>query len=143
MKAIATILILLTSATLSSQSNTIAGVYSREAGDKEKHFIEYTLNLDQDGTFSFHSFTDQLTTGIPSKVHKYGKGSWNTDGKIVSFFCDKETDLDEKHTLDFSNSLARFITKSPRDISGRIIKTRLQFFESEIFWIERLAIFKK
>ncbi len=41
------------------------------------------------------------------KVNKYGKGNWNEDGKVISFFSDKEKDFDEKYTLDSSNSRAR------------------------------------
>jgi hypothetical protein len=42
------------------------------------------------------------------------------------FFSINKKDIDE-NTLDFSNSKARFITKSPRDKTDQIIKTRLQF----------------
>jgi hypothetical protein len=44
--------------------------------------------------------------------------------------------------LDFNNSIARFITKNPRDKTDQIVKTRLTFVESGIFWMERLDIFK-
>jgi len=64
------------------------------------------------------------------------------DGKVVSFITNEEKDFDEKYTLDFNASKARFITKPSRDKTDRIIKTRLKFYESEIFWIEGLDIFK-
>jgi hypothetical protein len=49
-------------------------------------------------------------------------------GKQCDFiFFDKQKILMIKNTLDFSNSKARFITKSPRDKTDQIIKTRLQF----------------
>lgn len=99
------------------------------------------MNLNQYGTFTFH-FYSNIKAGIPQIVHKYGKGTWSVDGKVVSFNTDNEKDIDEKHTLDFSDSKARFITKPSRDKTDRIIKTRLQFFESKIFWIERMKIFK-
>ena len=98
------------------------------------------MNLNQDGTFTFHSIT--VIELPPQKVQKYAKGTWSVDGKVVSFFTDNEKDIDEKHTLDFSDSRARFITKPSRNKTDRIIKTRLQYFESKIFWIERMKIFK-
>ncbi len=76
-------------------------------------------------------------------MNKYGKGKWKAEKNIVSFFTDKISDIDEKHNLDFENSKARFISKSPRDETDKIIKTSLQFFESKIFWIEKLQIFKE
>jgi hypothetical protein len=142
MKVIISILLLLSSLTLLSQSNNLVGEYFRSMGDKEEHLIEYTLTLNEDGTFLFHSYVNHKK-GIPWEEHKYGKGNWSMDGKVVTFFSDDQKDLDKKHTLDFSNSRARFITKPSRDKSDRIIKTSLQFFESKIFWIERLKILKR
>lgn len=139
MKITFTIIFLICTLTSFSQSNQIFGEYFRELGN-EKHHIEYKLNLNQDGTFIFHSITNIELP--PQKVQKYGKGNWKSDGKLVLFFTDNEKDIDENHTLDFSNSRARFITKPSRDKTDLIIKTRLQFFESKIFWIERLEIFK-
>lgn len=46
--------------------------------------------------------------------------------------------FDEKYTLDFNNSTARFITKNLRDKSDKIVKTKLQFLESRIAWMERI-----
>ena len=54
----------------------------------------------------------------------------------------KKCYFDEKYTLDFTNSKARFVTKSPRDKSDKIIKTQLKFLESEIFWMRRIDIDK-
>ncbi|MCW5515857.1 copper resistance protein NlpE [Muriicola sp. Z0-33] len=137
-----TVYCLLLSISLFSQSDNVVGGYFHTTGDKEEHLIEYSLTLYEDGTFSFHSYVNH-SKGISWEENKYGKGNWSRDGKIVSFFTDKEKDIDEKHTLDFSDSKARFITRPARDKTDRIIKTRLRFFESKIFWIERMKIFKK
>jgi len=137
MKVIGTIITLVCTLTLYAQSNSISGEYRRELGN-EKHRIEYTLRLFEDGTFTFHSYTRIELP--PQMIHLYGKGTWKVNGKVISFLTDKEKDIDEKYTLDFNNSRARFITKSPRDKSARILKTSLQFFESKILWIERLKI---
>ena len=140
MKKILSAIFLVSTLTSFSQSDKIIGEYFLELGN-EKHQIEYRLNLNSDGTFGFHSYTNNQN-GIPPIVHTYGKGTWNVDGKVVSFITNKEKDLDEKHTLDFNGSKARFVTKPSRDKTDRIIKTKLKFFESEIFWIKGLDIFK-
>lgn len=140
MKKTITIIILVCSLNLFSQSNQISGEYFRELGN-EKHLIQYRLNLNQNGTFTFHSYTEIELP--PQKVNKYGKGTWKSEGKIISFQTDKDNDIDNLHSLDFDGSKARFISKSPRDKSNRIVKKSLQFFESKIFWVERLQISKK
>ncbi len=141
MKEIFLILLLFSSIPLFSQADILVGEYFLTAGDNEEHLIEYTLTLNQDGTFHFHSYRNHKK-GIPWEEDKYGKGNWSMDGNVVTFFTHVQKDLDEKYTLDFSNSKARIITKPFRDKTDRVIKTRLQFFESEIFWIERLEILK-
>ncbi|SHF26051.1 hypothetical protein SAMN03080594_103120 [Arenibacter palladensis] len=142
MKVMTSILLLMSSFTLVSQADILVGEYFLSTGDKEKHLIEYTLTLNQNGTFHFHSYRNHKR-GIPREEHKYGQGNWSLDGKIVCFSTDKKTDFDEKFTLDFSNSRARFIAKPLRDKTNRLIETKLQFFESEIPWIKRLGIPKK
>ena len=141
MKRIFIAIFLIGTMTSFSQSEKIFGNYFLMLGN-EKHQIEYKLNLNSDGSFVFHSYTNNQN-GIPPITDKYGKGMWILDGKVISFITDKEKDLDEKHTMDFSNSKARFITKPSRDKTDRMIKDRLKFFKSEIFWIEGLDIFKK
>ncbi|MBT8187561.1 MAG: hypothetical protein KJO73_07725 [Croceitalea sp.] len=136
-------LLLLYNLPILSHTDTIVGDYYCQAGDKDLVFIAYNLTLHQDGTFMFHAYTDHQNSIPPYEENNYGKGTWQADKKVVTFFTDKETDMDEKHTLNFSNSKAHFITKPPRDKTDRVIKTRLKFFESDIFWIKGWEIFKK
>ena len=75
MKTITTILFLALSLNLFSQSETISGEYFLELGN-QKHRIEYRLNLYTDGTFLFHSYSNNQK-GIPPVVHQYGKGKWS------------------------------------------------------------------
>lgn len=142
MKLIIIALLLISNLTTFSQSNQFVGDYNRILGKEGVHLIEYKLTLNPDGTFVFHSYSNNQK-GIPPEVNTYGKGKWSAKGNVITFFSDKEDDFDEKYTLDFNNSKARFVTKHPRDKSNRVVKTRLQFFESGIFWIKRLEIFKK
>lgn len=125
---------------LAQEPNTIYGNYSIELGN-EQHHIKYEISLNSNGSFDFHSYS-KVEGGIPPETHVYGKGNWNLEGKIVSFVTDEEKDLNEKYTLDFNNTRARFITKPPRDKTARVLKTQLKFFESKIFWIKGLNIYK-
>lgn len=142
MKVIFTILILVSSLTSFSQTDKVIGDYKLAIETTDKNnALEYQLTLSQDGTFSFH-YNSKMKQGTPPEVNKYGKGKWTVENNVISFFSDKQKDIDEKNTLDFTNSKARFITKSPRDKTDQIIKTRLQFLKSEIFWMARIEIFK-
>lgn len=141
MKHIITTLLLITNLTLFAQSNNFAGDYIRSLGEDGKHIIEYKLTLNQDGTFLFHSYS-KIQEGRPTEVNKYGKGKWNSKDNIITFFANKQEDFDEKYTLDFNKTTARFTTKNPRDKSDSIIKTKLTFFDTKIFWLERLDIIR-
>ncbi|OXA78278.1 hypothetical protein SAMN05444397_101192 [Flavobacterium aquidurense] len=142
MKRLLTFLFLIFSLTLFAQSNQFAGEYQRKLEDTQnKHVIEYKLTLNQDGTFVFHSYSN-LNGGVPPEVNKYGKGKWTAKDNLITFSSNKQDDFDEKYTLDFNKSTARFVTKNPRDKSDKIVKTRLTFLESGIFWMERIDIFK-
>jgi len=141
MKLTITALLLIFNLTLFAQSKQIAGNYTRSLSEEGKHTIEYKLTLNEDGTFEFHSYT-KLQGGTPPEVNKYGKGKWSVKNNVVTFSSDKKEDLNSKYTLDFSNSTARFITKNPRDKTDQIVKTRLTFLDSKMFWLKGIDIFK-
>jgi len=141
MKLIVTILILISSLTSFSQTANVIGDYKRVIETNDNNTFEYQLTLSQDGTFLFHYYS-KIKQGFPPEVNKYGKGKWTLENNVISFFCDKQRDIDKKNTLDFTNSKARFIMKSPRNKTEQIIKTRLQFLKSEIFWMAKIEIFK-
>ncbi|WP_394773535.1 hypothetical protein [Flavobacterium sp.] len=141
MKLIIKLIILIFNLTLSAQSDNFVGEYSRSLGEEGKHIIEYKLTLNQDGTFLFHSYT-KIQGGTPPEVNIYGKGKWMAKENLITFSANKKEDFDEKYTLDFNNSKARFITKNPRDKTDQIVKIRLTFVESGIFWMQRIDVFK-
>ncbi|MXO06830.1 copper resistance protein NlpE N-terminal domain-containing protein [Flavobacterium sp. HBTb2-11-1] len=140
MKLAITTLLLILKLNLFAQSNQFAGDYTCSLSS-ENHKLEYKLTLNQDGTFEFHYYSN-IQGGTPQETNKYGKGRWSAKDNLITFSSDKKTDLDQKYTLDFSNSTARFITKNLRDKSDKIVKTKLQFLESEILWMRRIDIFK-
>jgi hypothetical protein len=140
MKLLITSFLLIFSLTLSAQSNPFSGNYTRSLST-EKHIIEYKLTLNPDGTFVFHSYS-KIQNGNPAEENKYGKGKWSAKDNLITFSANKKEDLDSKYTLDFNNSTARFVAKNPRDKSDKIVKTKLQFLESGIFWIKSIDFFK-
>ena len=103
--------------------------------------LQRTLTLNADGTFEFYNF-ERHVQGIPPEKHIYGKGTWTQNKKLISFFSEA-SDLNDKFTLDFSGTKARFISKSPRDKSNRNIETALSFYESDIFWISGMKLVKQ
>lgn len=121
-----------------TQSEPISGIYTRTLGPSNGIEIMYKLSLNNDGSFTFHSNTKQK--GAPADKNLYGKGTWKIEKKVVTFITNEKTDISEDYTLDFNGSKARFISKSPRDKSNRIVETALQFYESNIFWIKTLRL---
>ena len=115
--------------------------YNLNLETKDNSSFEYELTLNQDGTFTFHYYS-KIKQGIPPVINEYGKGNWTIMNNIISFFSDNQKDFDEKYTLDFTNTKARFVTKSPRDTSDKAIKTQLRFLDSEILWMRRIDIDK-
>lgn len=141
MKTLFTILILLSNLTLFSQTDKVTGNYQQSTKTQEGNLIEWKLTLNENGTFFFQYYSN-LKFEIPSEKTIYGKGTWVMKNNVISFFSDREKDIDEKNTLDFTNSKARFITKSLKNKTNQIIKTRLQFLKSELFWMAKKEIFK-
>lgn len=141
MNTILTFLFLASSFISFSQSANLVGDYKLNMGEREDHLLDYDLTLNQDGTFVFH-YHSFIKQGTPTEITKYGKGNWAEKDNVISFTSNKENDFNEKYTLNFNNTKARFITKSPRNKSEKIIKTRIQFLDSEIFWMKRIEMLK-
>ncbi|MDI5949241.1 hypothetical protein [Flavobacterium yafengii] len=141
MKLLLATFLLISNLTVFAQSNSFAGDYNRTLNTPGNDMFDYKLTLNQDGTFLFY-YHSNIKNGIPPEVNKYGKGKWSAKDNVITFSSNKQEDFDEKYTLDFNNSKARFVTKNPRDKTERIIKTKLTFVESEIPWMQRLDVFK-
>jgi len=141
MKKIFLILILLFNLTIYSQVDYAAGDYLLSFKSKNGDLNQWKLNLIENGTFLFHYYSN-VKFEIPNEKNIYGKGKWTIKNNLISFIADKEKDLDEKYTLNFNNSKARFIIKSQRNKTNEIIKTRIKFLESDIFWMKGTEIFK-
>ena len=141
MKKIFLILILLFNLTIYSQVDYAAGDYLLSFKSKNGDLNQWKLNLIENGTFLFHYYSN-VKFEIPNEKNIYDKGKWTIKNNLISFIADKEKDLDEKYSLNFNNSKARFIIKSQRNKTNEIIKTRIKFLESDIFWMKGTEIFK-
>ena len=142
MKKLFLLLILTIGFSLSAQTENYAGTYILHLEGKDGNILDYKLQLNQDKTFMFVSFQKLLDTRGEHDKYNYGKGTWKVENKIIKFTTEK-TDLDEKHTLNFSGSTARLIKKSPRDTTEKAVPTSLQFYKSEIFLIANLKLILK
>ena len=139
-KLIFIVCVIVWSTPIFSQSELIEGNYQLEHNGSNAD-LKRTLILNGDGTFLFQNY-EYHEGGIPPKKNSYAKGTWTSEKKII-YFSSNTNDLDEKHTLDFTNSKARFIIKSPRDKSTRVIKTAIKFYTSDIFWIKGMTLLKE
>ena len=142
MKKTILILILIISNTLIAQTEKYFGNYIAHFDFNENGTITYTLILKTDGTFTFHNYR-KISTKNPEE-NSYGKGTWKVEkDNVLFFYTDENSELDDKHTIDLTNTKARYYTKSPRDKSDKIVETKLKFYESEIPWVKGWELFKQ
>ncbi|RAR48640.1 hypothetical protein [Flavobacterium lacus] len=141
MKKILFLLITFISASVAAQNEDHIGTYEYYSKDVKGDVIKYELKLNTDQTFTFH-FYRNIICSVCKEENSYGKGNWKIENKILHFSTN-EDDLDTKNTLNFAGTTARLIKKSPRDLTDKIVPTALQFYKSNIFWIENLKISKK
>lgn len=142
MKQLLLLLLITLSFNLSAQTEDYDGTYVLHIDGKDGNILDYNLRLNSDNTFQFTSFQKLIDIRGEQNKYNYGKGTWKVENKIIKFTT-QATDLDEKHTMNFSGSTARLIKKSPRDTSDKIVPTALQFYKSEIFWISNLKLLLK
>ncbi len=127
------------------------GTYIHHPKNNDGTVIKWTLNLNADGTFQYHFLRDlSAVSKVNNEENFRCDGTWKLEGKSI-IFSSEEVEIvntnkeghQHKSTLNFNGTKARYITKSPRDTSNRIIKTALLFYESETFHIEGLKLFKE
>ncbi len=108
-----------------------SGVYVKEPINNDGTKIKWTLSLHPDGTFLYHFLRDLSAISKPNKEENfYGKGTWIFEGKTVILFSKVGDNVNGQYTVNLNNSKARYITKSPRDTSDKVVKTALLFYES-------------
>ncbi|WP_299223771.1 hypothetical protein [uncultured Psychroserpens sp.] len=141
MKYFLSFLLVLSSIIVNAQD--VVGTYELQSNSNDSSDFELKriLTLNSNGTFEYYNYR-RVKRGIPPETHTYGKGTWKRENKVI-IFTTAQSDMDDKFTLNFTGTKARFISKSPRDKSDRIIKTALSFYESEIFWIKGMKLLKK
>ena len=138
MKNFILLLLLLTTLSISAQNNKFIGEYELSPSyNIDSNELKKSLNINNDNTFSFHYY--QNSKGMLSEKSFYGKGTWTAKGNYI-YFHTQESDINEKHTLNFNNSKAVFKSKHPRDKSSRIIIPNLLFIKTDIFWMERVKL---
>ena len=141
MRQIITLLFVISTLTVFSQSREHTGNYEMETGGEE-HFEKIKLTLNPNGTFMFH-FYDSRENVIPKERTKYGKGTWTSNKRLI-FLKSIDSDIDATHVLNLNNTKARYDTKSPRDKSNREIKTSIRIYEvGDIFWLKGRTLLKK
>jgi len=119
-----------------------SGVYVNEPKNFDGTKVKWTLTLNEDGTFLYHFLRDiSAISKVNTEENYYGKGTWILEGRSVILLSKDTDNLDGKYTKNLNNSKARYITKSPRDTSDKVVKTALRFYES--VELKGLELFKE
>ena len=125
----------LTAIAVFAQTNGYEGNYGITHEMKDGSHFEYDLTLNTDGTFSFHAYEYHTKVLTPER-HFYARGNWSAMKNLITFTTDSNIDLDEKYTLDFTNTKARIDRKSQRNKSPGIVKDVMRIYDSDIFWVK-------
>lgn len=128
------ILLLLCSFSFSifAQNDSYIGTYEKKINGIGGEIFIYKLEINADHTFTYHLFRN---IGQSSNVDEnyYGKGTWKQIKNVIYFHTNNETDIDEKYTLNFTNSTGRYDAKN---------KTLFRFYRSQIAWIKKSTLTK-
>ncbi len=123
-----------------AQTPQFSGKYEKRTNTNAGSVFEYTLDLKADGTFAYHFYRNIDATQPEENL--YGKGTWKADKKSVLFTTNKATDINEKYTLDFTGSKARFVKKRVWVEGREIKKTYFLFYDSDLRTIKGLKLSK-
>ena len=133
-------LILAFNLSINAQSDNYAGTYEVRF-DTKNAIIEYNLNINSDGTFVFHSYSNHFQAN-PQEKNLYGKGTWNITKNIVTLETNVNDDINNKYSLNFKNTKGRIDQKSTRNKSSEIIPITMRIYDSDIPWIKGLKLTK-
>lgn len=124
------------------QENEIVGEYGKRSDLILNHVVKWILTLDGDGTFSYN-FYRHLSCDNCEEENFSGKGTWTAQKNIITFETDVEKDLDNTYTKNFTNTKARFQSKSARNTTEKLIPSTLIFYESPLSGVKGLKLQKK
>jgi len=127
MKYLLTILLFMVPLVISAQNNATTVVYEKTYEINGGGLHKRTLTLHSDGTFVFHSYR-KIKAGSPEE-NWYAKGTWVSKKDLYIFSADRDSDFDEKYTLDFDKSRARIF----KDGS-------IKFLNSTISWVKGMPL---
>ncbi|MEM7087263.1 MAG: hypothetical protein AAF489_13830 [Bacteroidota bacterium] len=130
MKFFLTLLLFPLCAVASAQNKATTLVYEKTYQINDGGLHKRQLSLHSDGTFVFHSYR-KIKTDSPDE-NSYGKGTWASKKDLYIFSADRNSDFDEKYTLDFDKSRARIF----KDGS-------IKFLNSAIFWVKGMPLDRK
>lgn len=92
---------------------------------------EFNMNLNPDGTFLFHNFSNHYNSSNGPQ-NKYGRGNWKIEKNEIEFVTSQQ-DVNNDFVLDLNGSKARIHPKTGA----------LWIYRSEIFWIRGKKLPKK
>ncbi|MBT8256252.1 MAG: hypothetical protein KJO23_06910 [Bacteroidia bacterium] len=126
---------LCTQFSLTAHSQSYEGSYEVRYEMNDGSIFNYSISLKRDGSFLFHAY-EYHTKAITPEKNNYGKGTWTAKKNLITFTSSTILDMDDKHTLNFTNTKARIDRKSPRNKSAEIVPDLMRIYESEISWIK-------
>ena len=126
--------------TLPINSQTIEGTYSNRWEAPTGEALEYSLTLQEDGSFVFYT-TRVYRSELPDKKIS-ATGTWNLNGHLLQLNTSNDVESQNSLQSKLDTSKARFITISPRNPNFNLVKPSLKFYESEVFYAKDMELIK-
>ena len=126
---------------LAGHAQDISGEYEA-IYDLKNAYISYHLDLQPDGRFSFKFYRKNYCE-ICTEENQYGRGKWVYSDKKLELLAEAEVDVTNDSILYLNGSKAHYISRSPRDKSDKVVKTRLKFYASPVSWVKSMELIKK
>lgn len=130
---------MITLSAFSMRSQIIEGIYSNRWEASSGEAIEYTLTLNDNGTFTF--ITDRKHLEETLNSIEIVEGSWTYNDRLLTLNTHPEENPSElASNLDANN--ARYHNISPRNPNLKSVKPSFKFYKSKVFYTKDMELFK-
>ncbi len=123
-----------------THAQDIQGVYANKWLSNAGEGIEYTLALKPDGQFTFTYKRLYLDSNPDTEIEV--KGTWDLDGHLLVLDTNDEAESENFVASGLDLNKARFVSVSPRHPNFNLVKPKLEFYESKVFYAKNMELIK-
>lgn len=126
--------------TLTTFSQTIEGTYANKWLSKTGEGIEYILTLQDNGEFTFNHRRMFKEASYNTDVEV--QGTWELKGHLLVLNTNNSLEQHNDIAAKLDSNKARFISVSRRNPDFNMVKPKLQFYKSDVFYANDMELVK-